>query len=200
MATQATSTQHDHLKAEIDALLVGLGALAAVHDRIPMVTEEDQEWLRRVADGGLAEACGVSAESAMPVDVSKRRTKLAPHGKWSPEPGLNQRHPVYKTGALPTELSGPRNSLTTGHLSFTQEGIDEIANAVAQRLRTQTPIEQKQWPALMTIKVAKEYTGLGESKIKQLIVEKQLTNSSPDSTTRIQRKDLDALMERKRRS
>ncbi len=26
---------------------------------------------------------------------------------WSPEPGLNQRHPVYKTGALPTELSGP---------------------------------------------------------------------------------------------
>src|SRR5260370_18485462 len=24
----------------------------------------------------------------------------------SPEPGLNQRHPVYKTGALPTELSG----------------------------------------------------------------------------------------------
>jgi uncharacterized SAM-binding protein YcdF (DUF218 family) len=25
---------------------------------------------------------------------------------WSPEPGLNQRHPVYKTGALPTELSG----------------------------------------------------------------------------------------------
>jgi hypothetical protein len=52
----------------------------------------------------------------------------------------------------------------------------------------------------MTIRVAQEYTGLGESKIKQLIVEKQLTNSSPDSTTRIQRKDLDALMERKRRS
>jgi hypothetical protein len=26
--------------------------------------------------------------------------------EWSPEPGLNQRHPVYKTGALPTELSG----------------------------------------------------------------------------------------------
>ena len=27
--------------------------------------------------------------------------------KWSPVPGLNQRHPVYKTGALPTELTGP---------------------------------------------------------------------------------------------
>lgn len=25
---------------------------------------------------------------------------------WSPVPGLNQRHPVYKTGALPTELTG----------------------------------------------------------------------------------------------
>ena len=30
----------------------------------------------------------------------------------SPEPGLNQRHPVYKTGALPTELSGRINYFT----------------------------------------------------------------------------------------
>jgi hypothetical protein len=28
-------------------------------------------------------------------------------------PGLNQRHPVYKTGALPTELTGPSLILTS---------------------------------------------------------------------------------------
>jgi excisionase family DNA binding protein len=51
----------------------------------------------------------------------------------------------------------------------------------------------------MTLKVAQEYTGIGESKLKQLIFAKELPNSSPDTTIRIMRKDLDALMERCRR-
>ncbi len=148
-------------------------------------------------EGAGAEEPAKSA-ALKPVKV---KTKPVSREDWSPEPGLNQRHPVYKTGALPTELSGLKNSLaTSGHLAFTPEGLDQIAAAVAQKLGARTQVEHKQWPALMTIRVAQEYTGLGESKIKQLIVEKQLTNSSPDSTTRIQRKDLDALMERKRRS
>jgi hypothetical protein len=33
--------------------------------------------------------------------------------QWSPVPGLNQRHPVYKTGALPTELTGRLLRLNT---------------------------------------------------------------------------------------
>ncbi len=57
----------------------------------------------------------------------------------------------------------------------------------------------KQWPALMTLKVAQEYSGLGKSKLKQLIAELKLPTASPDTTTRVLRKDLDALMESCRR-
>jgi hypothetical protein len=48
----------------------------------------------------------------------------------------------------------------------------------------------------MMLRVAQEYNGIGESKLKQWITELKLPNSSPDSTTRIMRKDLDALMKR----
>ena len=42
---------------------------------------------------------------------------------WSPEPGLNQRHPVYKTGALPTELTGLKCILANSHAVSDPSGV-----------------------------------------------------------------------------
>ena len=53
---------------------------------------------------------------------------------WSPEPGLNQRHPVYKTGALPTELSGPLYivQVALGHPEIMERetGIEPATNSL----------------------------------------------------------------------
>ena len=142
---------------------------------------------------GFAAFVGEEAAAVVP---AKTKARPVLQQDWSPEPGLNQRHPVYKTGALPTELSGPAHSLATGQLAFTPQGLDEIAAAVARKLGSQTHAECKRWPALMMLRVAQEYNGIGESKLKQWITELKLPNSSPDSTPRIMRKDLDAMMKR----
>ena len=187
----------EEFKARIPALVAQLKPFHFAHRDLALRTapeavreqfngDEDLIFGHYIAYGWPVE----KAETVETVPVKKPRRKVS-----EPGTGIEPATRSLQNCRSTTELSRPSHSLSIGEVI--QGQLEEIAAAAAQKFAPRA--YTKPWPALMTLKVAQEYTGIGESKLKQLIFAKELPNSSPDTTIRIMRKDLDALMERCRR-
>jgi excisionase family DNA binding protein len=80
---------------------------------------------------------------------------------------------------------------------FDEATLDQLAAAIAKRLRAATPKQPERWPELMTIETAAHYIDRTSSAIQNLIEAKAIPVCRLDRRVQIRRADLDRMIERK---
>jgi excisionase family DNA binding protein len=80
---------------------------------------------------------------------------------------------------------------------FDQATVEQLADALARRLKAEKPKQPERWPELMSIKTAAQYLDRSEASIRHLLDAKMLPICKIDGRVQIRRVDLDRLIERK---
>jgi excisionase family DNA binding protein len=80
---------------------------------------------------------------------------------------------------------------------FDQTTLDQLADAIAKRLRSAAAKQPERWPELMTIETAARYMDRTPSAIQNMIEAKMIPVCRLDRRVQLRRADLDRIIERK---
>jgi hypothetical protein len=80
---------------------------------------------------------------------------------------------------------------------FDQATVEQIAEALARRLKAAQPKPAERWPELMSIETAAQYIDRSVSAIRHMIDAKLLPTCQIDRRVQIRRLDIDRLIEKK---
>lgn len=80
---------------------------------------------------------------------------------------------------------------------FDQATLDQIADALARRLKAEKAKQPERWPELMSVDTAARYIDRSVSAVRHMIDTKMLPTCQIDRRVQIRRVDIDRLIERK---